>query len=220
MSKEPEIMAWPENFDDARGGSEDVAGKIGQGRQPGAAQSHGHNRTRFVVLALLIGLGLAPLVYLHERGNIDRNVGLAAAVPPAAEKAESDFAPRVEEAPYSRRAWILNRNSHKRTLMAVNIVHSGMFLGKSEAQLSRTIPLSGEDVGRCEEPDGLVTYSIDTEGPSAANYLLVEIKRGKVCKVSIPDMPQVDVQMSESAGGARDGSDKADDGRLIAGVGR
>lgn len=207
-------MAWPEKFDEARGGSEDVAGKIGQGRQPGTAQSHGHSRTRSVVLALLIGLGLAPLLYLHERGNTNNHAAAQA------DKVENDFAPRVEEAPYSRRAWILNRNSHKRTLMAVNIVHSGMFLGKSEAQLSRAIPLSGEDAGRCEDPDGLVTYSIDTEGPAAANYLLVEIKRGKVSKVSIPDMPQVDVQMSESAGGARDGSDKADDGRLIAGSGR
>ena len=80
--------------------------------------------------------------------------------------------------------------------------------------MSRAIPLSGEDAGRCEDPSGLVTYSIDTEGPSAANYLLVEIKRGKVSKVSIPDMPQVDVQMSESAGGARDGSDKIEEGRL------
>lgn len=219
-------MAWPESFDETGGGNKDVARKTSEGREPGTAEPNGRNRSRFVVLALLIGLGLAPVLYLNERGSIDQGVAVTAspgAVAPGVTKTakeESDFAPRVEEAPYSRRAWILNRNTHKRTLMAVNIVHSGMFLGKSEEQLSRAIPLSGEDAGRCEDPSGLITYSIDTEGPSSTNYLLVEIKRGKVSKVSIPDMPQVDVQMSESSGGARDGSDKIEEGRLIAGSGR
>ena len=168
MSKEQEVMAWPESFDEAGGGNKDVAGKISEGREPGTAEPNGRNRARFVVLALLIGLGLAPVVYLHERGSLNLSVvdvsATAGAVAPGKNKVaqqESDFAPRIEEAPYSRRAWILNRNNHKRTLMAVNIVHSGMFLGKSEEQLSRAIPLSGEDAGRCEDPSGLVTYSID-----------------------------------------------------------
>ena len=138
MSKEQEVMAWPESFDEAGGGNKDVAGKISESREPGTAEPNGRNRARLVVLAFLIGLGLAPVVYLHERGNvnlaIDRtdSVGALAPVNSKLAQEQSDFAPRVEEVPYSRRAWILNRNTHKRTLMAVNIVHSGMFLGKSE----------------------------------------------------------------------------------------